>query len=50
MLYIRYSYCNQVATFTITDTKFYASFVTVSTQDNKKLLQQLKSGVKRTIN
>ena len=31
--------------FGITDTKFYASIVTLSTQDNTKLLQQLKPGL-----
>ena len=38
-------------TFTITDTKLklYVPVVTLSTQDNGKLLQQLKSGCKRTI-
>ena len=36
--------------FKITDTKFYVPVVTLSTQDNAKLLQQLKSGFKRTIN
>ena len=36
--------------FTITDTKLYVSVVTVSTHDNAKLLQQLKSGFTRTIN
>ena len=36
--------------FTMTDTKFYVPVVTLSTQDNAKLLQQLKSGFKRTIN
>ena len=36
----------QVRTFTITDTKV----VTLSTQDNAKPMQQLKSGFKRTIN
>ena len=36
--------------FAITETKFYASVVTLSTQDNAKLLQQLKSGFKGTIN
>ena len=36
--------------FKITDTKLYVSAVTLSTQDNAKLLQQLKSGFKRTIN
>ena len=41
---------NQVPTFTITDTKLYVSVVILSTQDNGKLLQQLKSGFKRTIN
>ena len=39
-----------VGTFLITDTKLYVSVVTLSTQDNIKLLQQLKSGFKRTIN
>ena len=32
-----------------TETKLYAMVVTLSTQDNAKLLQQLKSGFKRTI-
>ena len=41
---------NQATTFAITDTKFYVLVVTLSTQDNRKLLQQLKSGFKRTIN
>ena len=36
--------------FTITDTKLYVPVVTLSTQDNAKLLQQLKSGFKRIIN
>ena len=36
--------------FKITETKLYVSVVTLSTQDNAKLLQQLKSGFKRTIN
>ena len=36
--------------FTITDTKVYVPVVTLSTQHNVKLLQQLKSGFKRTIN
>ena len=36
--------------FEITDTKLYVAVVTLSTQDNAKLLQQLKSGFKRTIN
>ena len=36
--------------FAIADTKLYVQVVTLSTQDNAKLLQQLKSGFKRTIN
>ena len=34
----------------ITDTKLYVPVITLSTQDNSKLLQQLKSGFKRVIN
>ena len=34
----------------ITDTKHYVPVVTLSTQDNTKLLDKLKSGFKRTIN
>ena len=41
---------NQATTFTITDTKLYVLVVTLSIDDNAKLLQQLKSGFKRTIN
>ena len=41
---------NQNATFAITDTKLYVPVVTLSTQDNAKLLQQLKSLFKRVIN
>ena len=37
-------------TFEITDTKLYIPVVTLSTQENTKLLQQLKSGLKRIIN
>ena len=40
----------QEPTFTITDTKPYVPVVATSTQDNTKLLEQLKSGFKRTIN
>ena len=36
--------------FTMTETKLYVPVVTLSTQDNTKLLQQSKSGFKRTIN
>ena len=40
---------NQNPTFTITETNLYVSIVTLSTQDNARLLPQLKSGFKRTI-
>ena len=40
---------DQVPTFTITETNLYVPVVTLSTQDNAKLLPQLKSGFKRTI-
>ena len=40
---------NQNPTFTITETTVYVPVVTLSTQDNAKLLSQLKSGFKRTI-
>ena len=40
---------NQNATFAITDTKL-VPVVTLSTQENTKFLQQLKSGFKRVIN
>ena len=35
--------------FKIMETKLYVPVVTLPTQDNTKLLQQLKSGFKRTI-
>ena len=41
---------NRVATFTITDTKLSVLVVTLSTNDNAKLLQILKLGFKRIIN
>ena len=41
---------NQATTFSITDRTLYVPMVTLSTRDNSKLLQQLKSGFKRTIN
>ena len=40
---------NQVPLFTIRETNLYVPVVTLSTQDNKKLLPQLKSGFKRKI-
>ena len=41
---------DQGSTFTITETKLYVPVVTLSTQENAKLLTQLKSGFKRTNN
>ena len=41
---------NQVPELKITDTKLYAAVVTLSTQDNAKLLQQFRSRFKRNIN
>ena len=35
--------------FALTETKLYVPVVTLSTEDNEKLLQQLKSGFKKTI-
>ena len=37
------------AIFQITDTKFYVPVVTLSKENDTKLLEQLKSGFKRTI-
>ena len=36
--------------FAQTDTKLYVPAVTLSTEDNRKLLKQLQCGFKRTIN
>ena len=41
---------NGAGTFAITDTKLYLPVVTLSTQENTNLFQQLKSGFKRVIN
>ena len=41
---------NQNPTFEITETKLYVPVIALSTQDNAKLLPQLKTGFKRTIN
>ena len=40
---------NQIPTFSITETNLYVPAVTLSTQDNAKLLPQFKSDFKRTI-
>ena len=39
-----------IGKFAITETKLCVPVVTLSTQNNAKLIQQLKSGFKRTIN
>ena len=36
--------------FKVTEIKLYVPFVALATQDNPKLVQQLKSGFKKTIN
>ena len=36
--------------FTIANAKLYVPVVTLPTQDNEKLLKQLESGFKRTVN
>ena len=40
----------KATTFAVTDTKLYLLFVSLSTQYNSKLIEQLNSGFKRTIN
>ena len=40
----------RATTFEVTDTKLYVPVMTLSTQGNEKLLQQLKSDFKRTLN
>ena len=40
---------NQAAAFSISDRKLCVPVLTLSTEDNAKLLKQLKSGFKRTI-
>ena len=40
---------NKATRFALTDTKLYASVVTIATQENMKLLQQFKTGLKRLI-
>ena len=40
---------NQVPTFKINDTKLYVPFLTLSAQDNIKLLKQLESGFRKQL-
>ena len=49
MLIIYTDVANQIPTFTTTETNLYIPVVTLSNQDNAKLLPHLKSGFKRTI-
>ena len=49
LCYNLHRYCDQNPTFTITETTLYVPVVTLSTQNNAKLLPQLKSSFKRTI-
>ena len=44
------SFASGATKFKITDTKLYVPVVTLSTQDKAKILQQLRSGFKRTVN
>ena len=44
------NFANKVPAITIIETNFYVHVVTLSSQDNAKLLPQLKSNFKRTIN
>ena len=44
------TYCTSARRFAITETNLYVPVVTLSIQNNAKLLQQLKSDFKRTIN
>ena len=44
------SNADQGTKFSITDKKLYVPVVPLSTQDNGKLIKQVKSGFKRTIN
>ena len=48
-LKVFFSAANQVLNFAIYDTKLYVPVVTLSTQNNLKLLKQLESEFKRTI-
>ena len=48
--FISHTAVDQAATFSITDTKLYVPVVILSTQNNTKLLQQLKLGFKLSSN
>ena len=50
MVILTWSSANGETKFKITDTKLHVPVVTLSIQDNAKLLEQSKSSFKRTIN
>ena len=50
MFFSYYTAANQEPKFIITDAKLYVSVLTLLTRDNLKLLKQLESSFKRTIN
>ena len=50
MSYSGYCCCKSRRKCSITDTRLYVPAVTLSTEDNTKLLEQLKHGFKRTTN
>ena len=50
LFFLCWCWVNQIPTFTITDTKRYGPVVTLSTQNNIKLIKQLEFCLKRTIN
>ena len=45
-----FAVADQSGIFSIIDTKVYVPIASLSTQDNAKLLEQIKSAFKRTIN
>ena len=50
VIYLCYYWSTCEGRFAITDTKIYSPVVSLSTQHNAKLLQQLNFGFRRTIN
>ena len=50
MYYSNQRLCNREPKFAITDTELYVPVVILSPRDNEKLLQQLKTGFKKTFN
>ena len=48
--FVAFTVANQMPTLPITDSNFFVTIVTLSTQDNAKLLEQLKSGCEKQLN